>query len=199
MITGTMPRGREGRNTGWVPIRFPIQTARLTIRPMQLDDAEGLLAVYGDVETMQHLNAELPATVAEAREWVQTKIDLFDQDNQLSLWTVIYNESGQIVGDVGLQHEDYGRGPVVGLGGRGNRQFWRKGLGFEAASAAIAVGFAELSIPAIGAETRPGNLPAQALLGKLGLQPAGTNTEGWPVFMITREQWSRTRQNPVEL
>ncbi len=108
---------------------------------MQLDDAEGLLAVYGDVETMQHLSAELPATVAEAREWVQTKIDLFDQDNQLSLWTVIYNESGQIVGDIGLQHEDYGRGLVVGLSGRGDRQFRRKGLGFEAASAAFAVGF----------------------------------------------------------
>ena len=42
-----------------VPIRFPIQTARLTIRPMRLDDAEALLAVYGDVETMQHLNQEL--------------------------------------------------------------------------------------------------------------------------------------------
>jgi hypothetical protein len=77
---------------------------------MQLDDAEALLAVYGDVETMQHLNTELPATVDEAREWVQTKIDLFDRDGQLSLWTVIRTESGQIVGDVGLQHEDFRSG-----------------------------------------------------------------------------------------
>ena len=83
---------------------------------MRPDDAEALLAVYGDVETMQHLNSELPATVDEAREWVQTKIDLFNRDGQLSLWTVIHTESGQIVGDVGLQHEDYGSGPVVGLG-----------------------------------------------------------------------------------
>lgn len=74
---------------------------------MQLDDAEALLAVYGDVETMQHLNSDLPATVEQARKWVQTKINLFDQDDQLSLWTVIHSESGQIVGDVGLQHEDY--------------------------------------------------------------------------------------------
>ena len=104
-----------------VPIRFPITTTRLTIRPMRLDDAEALLAVYGDVETMQHLNSELPATVDEAREWVQTKIDLFERDDQLSLWTVMHTESGQIVGDVGLQHDDYGSGPVVGIGGRGNR------------------------------------------------------------------------------
>ena len=156
-------------------IRFPIKTPRLTIRPMEVGDAEALLSVYGDIETMQHLSSDLPTTVAEAREWVQTKIDLFDRDDQLSLWTVIHTESGQIVGDVGLQHEDYGSGPVVGLGGRGNRQFWRQGLGFEAASATIAAGFEQLDLPAIGAETRPENLPAQALLSKLGMQPAGTN------------------------
>jgi hypothetical protein len=40
----------------------------MTIRPMQLDDAEALLAVYGDVETMQQLNSELPATVDSQRD-----------------------------------------------------------------------------------------------------------------------------------
>jgi RimJ/RimL family protein N-acetyltransferase len=163
---------------------------------MQLDDAEALLAVYGDVETMQHLNSELPRTVEEAREWVQTKIDLFDRDGQLSLWTVIHKESEQIVGDVGLQHEDYGFGPVVGLGGRGNRQFWRKGLGFEAAAATIAAGFDQLNLATIGAETRPENLPAQALLIKLGMRPTGTNTQGWPVYMITREEWLNRSHAP---
>jgi RimJ/RimL family protein N-acetyltransferase len=174
-----------------VPIQFPIRTPRLIIRPMQLNDAEALLAVYGDTETMQHLNSELPSNVEEARQWVQTKIDLFDRDGQLSLWTVIHTESGQIVGDVGLQHEDYGSGPVVGLGGRGNRQFWRQGLGLEAASATIAAGFEQLDLEVIGAETRPLNLPAQALLAKLGMRPAGTNTQRWPVYMITCKEWLR--------
>jgi hypothetical protein len=34
---------------------------------------------------MRLLSSDLPATVAEAREWVQTKIDLFDRDDQLRL------------------------------------------------------------------------------------------------------------------
>jgi RimJ/RimL family protein N-acetyltransferase len=172
-----------------VPIRFPIKTSRLIIRPMQLSDAEALLAVYGDAETMHHLSSELPSNVAEAREWVQTKIDLFDRDGQLSLWTVTHTESGQIVGDVGLQHEDYGSGTVVGIGGRGNRQFWRQGLDFEAAAATLAAGFEQLNLETIGGETRPENLPAQALLAKLGMRPAGTNTRGWPIYLITREEW----------
>ena len=114
----------------------------------------------------------------------------------MSLWTVIDTESGLILGDVGLQHEDYGSGPVVGLGGRGNRQFWRLGLGFEAASATIAAGFEQLSLLAIGAETRPLNLPAQALLARLGMRPAGTNTQGWPVYMITAKSGWRSPRRP---
>jgi RimJ/RimL family protein N-acetyltransferase len=46
-----------------------------------------------------------------------------------------------------------------------------------------------LDLPVIGAETRPENLPAQALLIKLGMRPAGTNTRGWPVYLITRKEW----------
>ena len=42
---------------------------------------------------------------------------------------------------------------------------------------------------ATGAETRPENFPAQALLSKLGMQPAGTNAHGWPVYLITRQDW----------
>jgi RimJ/RimL family protein N-acetyltransferase len=79
-----------------------------------------------------------------------------------------------------------------------NRQFWRQGLGFEAASATIAAGFEQLDLEAIGAETRPQNLPAQALLAKLGMQSAGTNTQGWPVYEITREEWlAQTCENPA--
>jgi RimJ/RimL family protein N-acetyltransferase len=130
------------------------------------------------------------------REWVKTKIALFEKDDQLSLWTVTQTESGEIVNDVGLQHEDYGSGPVVGLGGRGNRRFWRQGLGFEAASATIAAGFDQIGLPVIGAETRRENLPAQALLTKLGMR-AATNTQGWPVYLITREDWLALSQTSL--
>ena len=78
---------------------------------------------------------------------------------------------------------------MVGLGGRGNRQFWRQGLGFEAANATIVVGFEQLELPAIGAETRPENLPAQALLSSWACNPPEPTPQGWPVFLITRDDW----------
>lgn len=178
-----------------MPIQFPITTAHLVIRPMEIGDAAELLAVYGDVETMQHLGTDLPGTLQEAEGWVQTKIDLYERDAQLSLWTVVHRETGRIVGDVGLQWEDYGWGPVVGIGGRGNRAFWRQGLGLEAAAVAIDAGFDELGLDRIGAETAPANRAAQALLARLGMTESGRNESGWPVYLITRAEWaSRSAQ-----
>jgi [ribosomal protein S5]-alanine N-acetyltransferase len=177
-------------------IQFPITTARLLIWPMSLDDADGLLAVYGDLETMQYLTPDVPQDLAGARERVAAKIELYERDGQLSLWTVMHRVDGQIVGDVGLQREDYGDGPVIGLGGRGNRSFWRQGFGVEAAIATIEVGFAQLDLDEIWAETAPGNQAAQALLHRLGMRPVGLGERGWPTYAITREQWWALRRPP---
>lgn len=172
-------------------ITFPLVTERLRIRPMEIDDAEQLHAVYRDAETMQHLTADLPTDLDGARALVQRKIDLYTADGQLSLWTVIHRESGRIVGDVGLQHEDYGHGSEVGIGGRGNRDFWHLGLGLEAAIATLHAGFAQLGLERIGAETAPDNIPAQRLLERLGMRRTGANPAGWPVYTITRQDWVR--------
>jgi RimJ/RimL family protein N-acetyltransferase len=59
-------------------------------------------------------------------------------------------------------------------------------------------GFRELGRRRQAHQHGPENRPAQALLSKLGMQPAGTNIDGWPVYLITREAWlARIRQNPV--
>lgn len=48
---------------------------------------------------------------------------LHARDAGSSLWTVELRDSGEVVGDVGLQHEDHGWGPEIGIGGRGSRAF----------------------------------------------------------------------------
>lgn len=144
---------------------------------MALADAEELLEVYRDAQTMQHLTADLPQTVDGARALVQRKMDLYEFDGQLSLWAVVLRETGRVVGDIGLQHEDYGHGPEVGLGGRGNRAFWRLGLGL---GAALDAGFTQLGLDRIGAETAPGNVPVQQLWQRLGMREVGQNPSRWP-------------------
>ena len=172
-------------------ITFPLLTERLLIRPLRLADAADLLAVYGDVETMQFLTPDVPTTLDHAQDWVQTKIDLFQADDGLSLWAVELRETGQVIGDVGLQWEDYGwGGRDVGIGGRGLRGLWRRGLGAEAAMACLRAGFAELAVDRICAETAPDNIGAQKVLQSSGFRQVGSNQQGWPVFALTKTDWN---------
>jgi [ribosomal protein S5]-alanine N-acetyltransferase len=180
--------GDTGRVSTVIP--FPLLTPRLLIRPMRLSDAAELFAVYGDADLMRHLTPDVPASLEEAEGWVRSKIELFEEAGGLSLWTVQHRKSGRIVGDVGLQQEDYGWDEaVIGLGGRGSREFWHQGLAIEASIACLETGFTDLGLDRIGAETAPGNLPAQRLLERLGMERAGSNADGWPVYLVTRERW----------
>jgi [ribosomal protein S5]-alanine N-acetyltransferase len=168
-------------------VPLPILTERLRIRAMRLEDAASLLAVYGDADAMRHLTPDVPASVAEAEDWVRSKIELHVRDHGLSLWTVELRDTGEIVGDIGLQWEDYGWGPEIGIGGRGSRAFWRQGYATEASLACLRAGF-DAGFERIWAETGPANEAAQRLLERLGMRRVATNPEGWPVYAVTREE-----------
>ncbi len=143
---------------------------------------------------MQFLTPDVPTTLEQAREWVQTKIDLFAADGGLSLWAVELRETGRVIGDAGLQWEDYGwEAREIGLGGRGLRSLWRLGLGAEASLACLRAGFDDLGLQRICAETATMNLPAQKLLQRSGFREIGRNAEGWPVYAISREDFQRSR------
>jgi RimJ/RimL family protein N-acetyltransferase len=118
-------------------VRLPIETERLSIRPLRLDDAVELHGLYSDARAMRYLTSRVPTTVAESQEWVQAKIDLFARDEGLSLWAVVERATGAVVGDAGLQWETYD-GKVLDLGCRLARRHWGRGYAAEASAAILA-------------------------------------------------------------
>jgi hypothetical protein len=82
-----------------VRIELPIETERLVIRPLRLEDA-------GDLH--------------EAADWIQEKIDRFDRDDGMSLWAAVERESGRAVALAGLQWEA-STGAVSSISGASSR------------------------------------------------------------------------------
>jgi RimJ/RimL family protein N-acetyltransferase len=148
-------------------IRLPIATERLSIRPLDANDAEELHEFYSDPDAMRYLETKLPASIDESRSWVQTKIDLFERDDGMSLWAVVERKSGAVIGDVGLQWEDYD-GIVVDLGCRLVARHWRRGYGVEASRAVLDAGFRDLDVDRICAATHVDNERAHRVLAALG-------------------------------
>jgi len=119
-------------------IPLPIETERLLIRQLRLDDAESLHELYSDAYAMRFLADRVPETIAESRSWVQAKIDLFKRDAGMSLWAVVERASSRVVGDAGLQWEV----GELDLGCRIVPRFQGRGYASEASRAIVAAAFA---------------------------------------------------------
>lgn len=148
-------------------VQLPIETDRLLIRPLLIEDADELHELYSDRAAMSFLESEVPTTVAESRAWVQSKIDLFERDDGMSLWAAVERNTGAVIGDAGLQWEDYD-GRVVDLGCRLIRRYWGMGYATEASRAILAAGFRDLGVQRICAATHVGNARAHRVLESLG-------------------------------
>ena len=135
-------------------IELPIESERLVIRPLRMEDATDL---------------------REDEEWIREKIDRFERDGGMSLWAAIDRESGRAVALAGLQWEQIDGRRELDLGCVVADHEQGRGYGTEASDAivraAFAVGFERLT-----AMTGPDNAVALHVLEKLQFVPHGEAT-----------------------
>jgi RimJ/RimL family protein N-acetyltransferase len=135
-------------------IELPIETDRLVIRPLELEDAEDL---------------------REDPDWISEKVDRFERDGGMSLWAAVDRESGRAVALAGLQWEqiDGRRELDLGCVVAGHEQ--SRGYGTEASEAVVQAAFAA-GFERITAMTDPDNATALHVLEKLEFAPSGEAT-----------------------
>jgi ribosomal-protein-alanine N-acetyltransferase len=164
-------------------IRLPIETERLLVRPLHLDDARDLHELYSDAEAMRFLAAaaDLPRTLAESQAWVQSKIDLFERDDGMSLWALVERGSGRVIGDAGLQRETIAGTRELDLGCRIVPRLHGRGYATEASAAILRAAF-DAGFDRVTAQTAPDNAAALEVLRRLGFRIEGeTEWEGRPM------------------
>jgi RimJ/RimL family protein N-acetyltransferase len=135
-------------------IELPIETERLLIRPLRIEDATDL---------------------GESEEWIQEKIDRFERDGGMSLWATLERESGRAVALAGLQWEQIDGRRELDLGCVVAADARLRGYATEASEAIVAAAFAA-GAERLTAMTFPDNEPALHVLEKLEFAPAGETT-----------------------
>jgi RimJ/RimL family protein N-acetyltransferase len=135
-------------------IELPIETERLVIRPLRLDDAEDL---------------------GEPADWIQEKIDRFDRDEGMSLWAATERQSGRAVALTGLQWEDIDGRRELDLGCVVAANARLRGYATEASAAVVSAAFAA-GFERITAMAYPDNAAALHVLEKLEFAPHGETT-----------------------
>ena len=110
-------------------MRKILETDRLYLREMSMDDFDALYAVLADTSIMQHY----PYTFDEerVRGWIERNMNRYKNDG-FGLWAVCLKATGEMIGDCGLtlQNIEGEMLPEIGYHIRADQQ--RKGYASEA-------------------------------------------------------------------
>lgn len=154
-----------------MPLRLPLVTPRLELRPFVLEDAGAIHAVYSDPVVMRHVGngpvTELRETELMVREYIAHQ-----EQHGFSFWAVIERASGAVIGDAGLYLLE-GRGPGVELGYTLGAVWWGRGYATEAARVCLAAGLGGLELVEVLAVADPANASSVRVLEKIGMEYVG--------------------------
>jgi RimJ/RimL family protein N-acetyltransferase len=151
---------------------FPLETERLFIRPLRVEDVGETHCISSDPEVMRWI----PTGPSDSLETTWRKLARYAEHQArhgFSLWAVIEKTSGRIVGDCGLFLVE-GRGPDVELAYRFARDAWGKGYASEAARECVRYGLEDLGLARIIAITAPEHVASRRVMEKIGLIDRGT-------------------------
>jgi [ribosomal protein S5]-alanine N-acetyltransferase len=143
-----------------------LQTERMVLRPMEMDDVDDLMGIFSDPVAMRYY----PGTKSrqEAEEWVRRMQESY-RGNGFGLWVAILKDSGEFAGQCGLTVQVVEGKDEVEIGYLFLQRFWGRGLATEAAKAARDYGFYTLGYERLVSLIDPGNLASRRVAMKVGL------------------------------
>ena len=153
---------------------WQLETERLYLRRVTLDDADLLLAVWNDPAFMEHVGDRGVRTTEEAEEAMKAGALKLYADYGYGPYAMVRRDDGVRMGICGLFKRDNLDYPDIGFGVL--PEFCGKGYAGEAAFAVLAHARDDLRIKELTAIVSPGNAPSIGLIEKLGLLFVGMIT-----------------------
>jgi RimJ/RimL family protein N-acetyltransferase len=146
---------------------FSLQSARLELRPLTLDDADLMLAVWNDPAFYKYVGDRGIRTVEAAQEALAEGAFPLYEKYGYGPFRVALRANDEPIGTCGLfRREGY---DDADIGWSVLPAYWGKGYAFEAARAVLAFAFDEVGLSRITAFISPDNVPSLGLARKLGL------------------------------
>lgn len=145
-----------------------IETARLILRRLTLDDAEFILGLLNEPSFLRNIGDKGVRNLDHARNYLLSGPIASYEKFGFGLYLVQLKDGHVPIGMCGLLKRE--ALPDVDIGFSFLPQFWSKGYAFESASAVIAHGKREFGLERIVGLVKPGNQGSIRVLEKLGLK-----------------------------
>jgi ribosomal-protein-alanine N-acetyltransferase len=144
--------------------RTIVETDRLTLRELKLDDVDSLLEVLGDPIAMEHYPA--PKTRSETERWIAWARESYER-NGFGLWAVERNSGGAFLGDCGPMLQPVEGELVPEIGYHVVRSEWGQGYATEAATACRDLVLGRLGFDRVVSIVAPENLASRRVAEKV--------------------------------
>lgn len=144
-----------------------IETDRLYLRELVIDDKKELAKVLSDPESMQF--SLDPFSEEKVESWILWNIKNYRKYNH-GLWAVIRKEGDVFIGDCGITMQNIGDETVPEIGFHIIKEYCNKGFATEAALACKEYAFNVLNYPKIFSYCTVRNIPSQKVAEKIGMQ-----------------------------
>jgi RimJ/RimL family protein N-acetyltransferase len=145
-----------------------VETQRLQMRWLTLDDAELMLAIWNDPAFIRHVGDKGIRTIDEARKALNEGVMQIYAKHGYGPYRVALKSDDTPIGICGLFRRDGLDEPDIGFGLLPD--YCRNGYAYEASCAAIEHARSKLEIPRLTAIVSPENVVSISLIEKLGLQ-----------------------------
>ena len=152
-----------------------IETERLLMRPLNMNDVDALYKLDSDPLVMKYLGNRPVKNLDEVNFYLKTilrQYELYD----IGRWAVMEKSTGEMIGWAGLKYmneETNGHIDFYDVGYRFRPEFWGKGYATEATNAWIDYAKKYLNIQTLYASAHIENIASQNVLKKCGFIEKG--------------------------
>lgn len=148
-----------------IPTRY-FETERLSFRPFEVGDLDGLAAIASDPEVVRHVGDRVPLPRDVVELWISRSRENVEKHGY-GTGAITLRMSGELIGWGGVARTEDGQEELIyGFA----RQFWGDGLGTEFATALVHYLFETWGKKEVRATYYVDNVASAHILSKLGFE-----------------------------
>ncbi len=144
-----------------------LETERLILRHLTIDDADAVFAVIGDPDTMEFYPQKF--TREDAAGWINRSLERYRRDGY-GLFAVVLKSTGEFVGTCGLVRQEVEGESMLEVGYHFRRDHWGHGHATEAARGCMDYAFGHLQVEKVVSLILSENVPSQRVAERNGMK-----------------------------
>ena len=165
-----------------------LETQRLILRKLVLDDLDELFALYSDPEIRKYF-PEGVLTLEGTKEELEWHMNDYSDHPELGLWATIHKKTGKFIGRCGLLPWEINGVLEIEVAYLLDKNFWHQGLATEAATGILTYAFDNLKLSRIICLMHPDNVASQRVAQRLGMtlegKVDGVAADNFPTYIYS--------------